>query len=216
MKTIKFDYEYIDIVDILKSTIALGEYRGDEICTEIVKLMDIISDDTLLLIDIKQVIWLNTAFCQPAFGPVFQSLMKRIWSKKYIIFQMHDYHKPAFFQGILKSYKIDISRKESESKFISSKKYIKLIVGNEKNINFIGELNEKEYKTLDVVNDLKQATAMQVVDNSGLEMEDVVDTLRSLARSNYFVIEHIDNSENQIHYYYSFYNYLERYFNNEK
>jgi len=212
MDTIEFKKEYIDIIDLLKSTIALGIYRGNEVWTEIEKLINRVSDCTLILIDLRQVIWLNTAFCQPAFGPIFESLKNHKWSRKYVMFQMYDFHKPGFFQGVLKYFEIDVPRKESESEFSSANMYAKLIVGDKDSINFFGNMDRNEQTILNVVNNLKQTIAKQVVDKSGLSEEIVVDTLRSLARDKYFIVEHIvDKSDKKKKYnYYSFYNYFRK------
>ena len=209
METIEFKKEYIDIVNLLKSTIALGVYRGDEVWTEIETLVNRVSDGTLVLIDLRQVIWLNTAFCQPAFGPIFKSLKNHKWSRKYVMFQMYDFHKPGFFQGVLKYFEIDVPRKESESEFSSANMYAKLIVSDKDSINFVGNMDINEQTILSAVNDLGQATAKQVVEKSGLAEEIVVDTLRSLARNKHFIVEYVNESDQKYHYY-SFYNYLRK------
>lgn len=206
METIEFKIEYIDIVHLLKSAIALGVYRGREVWTELEKLVDSISEGTLVLIDLRKVLWISTSFYQPAFGPLFKSLGNHKWPRKYIIFQMYDIDNQGFFQGIMKYFKIDVPRKESESKFISANMYAKLIIGNKKSINFVGKLNKSEQNILNVVNNLRQTTAKQVVEKSELRMEIVVDTLRSLVQK-YFIMEYSNDSDKEC-YYYSFYNYL--------
>ena len=119
---------------------------------------------------------------------------------------MHDFHKLGFFQGILKSFDIDVLREKSESEFISVDMCAKLILGDEESINFVGKLKASEKAILEVVNNLKQANAEQVIEESGLKPEDVVDALRSLVKK-YFIVEHSDESDQECHYY-SFYNYL--------
>ena len=206
MGSIGFKKEYINIVEILKSTIALGPYRGHEVWTEIEALMDRVLDHTLALIDLRKVIWFDSAFFQPAFGPIFQALADGRWPRKYIIFQIHDIHKPGFFQGILKSFGKDIPRKKSECEFVAVGMYTKLIIGDEESISFVGHLSTSENAILDIVNSLRQTTPGQVMAKSGLAQETVFDIFRSLAQK-YFIVEYSDEYDQGYHYY-SFYNYL--------
>ena len=206
METIEFKVKYIDIVHLLKSSIALGVYRGCEVCTKIEKMMNSISEGTLVLIDLRQVLWISTSFYKPAFGPIFKSLRNHKWSQKYIIFQMYDIDNLGFFQGIMKYFKIDVPRKESKSRFISTNMYTKLIIGDDNSINFVGKLNKSEQHILNVVNNLRRTTAQQVVEKSELGTEIVVYTLRSLVQK-YFIMEYNNDSDKGC-YYYSFYNYL--------
>ena len=62
METIEFRKKDVDIVNLLKSTIALGPYRGHEVWTEIGALMNEVPDGTLVLIDLRKVIWFHTEF----------------------------------------------------------------------------------------------------------------------------------------------------------
>jgi hypothetical protein len=205
MENIVFEKVYIDITNILNSTIALGDYRGKEVWEEIEKAMDSVSDRTLVLIDFRKVIWVDTSFCYPVFGPIFQAFENDRWLKKYIIFQMYDFHKPGFFQGIVKYFNINVTRRESETNFLSAGKSTKLIVGDEEIISFIGAMGENERTILDVVNKLKKATALQVFEETGISMESVVDILRDLVKK-YFIVEYKITSEESV--YYSFYNYV--------
>lgn len=113
--------------------------------------MNRVLDGTLVLIDLTKASWFHTAFCQPAFGPVFQALKDGKWPRKYVIFQMYDFHKWGFFQGVLKFLGIDVPRKKSESKFISANLCVKLITGDEESINFVGSLTAEENNVLKVV-----------------------------------------------------------------
>lgn len=205
MNNIEFKKEYLDIVKLLNSPAVVGMYRGKEIWTEIEKLIDEISDDTLVLIDLRQANPLQYVFCQHAFGPLFQALKDQRWQHKYVIFQMYDFHKPGFFRGILKHLGSELPRKESESGFVTAGMYAKLIVGDDKKINFIGNLQANEKNLLDVVNECKQITSIKAAEKTGLAGEIVVDALRSLAQK-YFIVEHSDKS-GQAYHYYSFYNY---------
>lgn len=207
MNAIEFKKEYLDIVQLLNSPAVVGMYRGKETWTKIEKLMDKISDGTVILIDLKQATPLQYVFCQHAFGPLFQALENRRWTRKYVIFQMYDFHKPGFFRGVLKYLGSEIPRKESESGFVSAGMYTKLIIGDEEVINFVGSLNSDEQTILDVVNNLRRVTSRQVAEKTTLAREIVFDALRSLAQK-YFIVEHSDES-GQAHYC-SFYNYLRK------
>jgi len=198
-----FRTEHINIVDLLRSTIALEDYRGKEVCNQIEEIIKRAPDYTTVLFDIRQVDWLNTGFCQPAFGPIFQALKENRWKQKFIIFQMEKHHKKGFFQGILKHFNIDIPREKSESEFISSDMYVKLIIGDTSSIDFIGNLNDNDRVILQEVNTLKQASTKDVVERTDILADDVVDTLRLLAREKYFIIESDTKG-----YYFSFYKYF--------
>lgn len=202
----EFKKEYVDIVDLLNSTIVVGAYRGQEVWTKIERVMNRVPDGILVLIDLRRVIWFDSAFCGPGFGLIFQALKDKKWSRKYVVFQMHSFLKPVFFRGILKHFEIESPRKEAESGFVSAGMYVKLVIGDEESINFVGSLNANEQAVLDVVNNSKQVTSVQVVSDTDLSTEVVVDALRSLAQK-YFVVEH-GNEAGQVVCYYSFYNYL--------
>ncbi len=196
----------VDIVDILNSLIGLGPFRGNEVCAKVMNLIDTSIDRTLVIIDLRRIIWLNTAFCQPAFGPIFEGLKNGQWPRKYLLFKMNDYHKPGFFQGVLKHVGVDVPRKDAEAKFILKGMYAKLMIGSEDSIRFIGELNESELTVLDVINDLNEADANMIVQRSNLGLESVVDTLRSLI-GKYFIVEYSEKDAQGFKYY-SFNNYL--------
>jgi hypothetical protein len=196
----------IDIVKVLDSAAMVGMYRGKEVWNQVEIHMDEVADNTLVLIDIRGANPLQYEFCQYAFGPLLENLNSDRWLQKYVVFRMHDFHKPGFFRGILKHLGTDLPRKESESRFVSAGFYAKLIVGDEQRISFIGALNENQVRTLDVVNELIEATARQVVEKLGLPEEMSVDALRFLVR-NYFVAMPAAQTD-VTHYYYSFYKYL--------
>ncbi len=205
MNPVEFKKQHVDIVDILNSNIALGPFRGDEICAELRSLIDTSMDETMMEIDLRRIIWLNTAFCQPAFGLIFENLKARLWSRKYLLFRMNDYHKPGFFQGILKHFDIDVPRKGAESKFISENMYTKIMIGNKNSIEFIGELTEAERNILDVINNLHKADANIIVQKSNLSFEIVAESLLSL-EGKYFIVK-FEKADQGIQYY-SFNNYL--------
>ena len=204
MSVVEFKKEYLDIVKLLNSPAVVGMYRGIEIWTEIEKFMENVSDGTLILIDLRRANPLQYVFCQHAFGPLFQALMDRKWIQKYVIFKMYNFHKPGFFRGILKHLGSEYPRKESEAGFISANMHTKLIVGDKDLINFIGNLNANEQIILKVVNDMRDVTVRQVVQESGLTEEAIVDGLRVLEEK-YFIV--VDKSGSVPHYY-SFYNYF--------
>lgn len=205
--TVEFHKSDLDIIgDVLNSVALVGMYRGKEAWDAIERLMSELSDNTLVLIDIKRASPLQYEFCQYAFGPLFEALNSGRWLHKYVIFQMYDFHKPGFFRGVLKHLGTELARKESEKGFVSAGFYAKLVVGDEKLISFVGSLSESQQRILDVVNEMKEVAAKQVVEKLDLSEESVVDELRFLVRK-YFVVES-DRESDPIPRYYSFYNYL--------
>jgi len=204
----QFRKQEIDIVDLLNSPAVVGMYRGKEAWSELEKQIDGVSDNALVLIDIRRANPLQYEFCQYAFGPLFEALDSGRWLHKYVIFQMYDFHKPGFFRGILKHLGTGLPRKESERGFISAGFYSKLILGDEDLIRFVGDLSEDQERTLDVVNELKEVTTRQVVKKLDLSDETVVDALRFLV-SKYFVVGS-DAQADTIPHYYSFYKYFQK------
>ncbi len=207
MKNIEFKINYIDIVRLLNSPVVLGEYRGREVWLEINNQIESLPDGTLVWIDIEQALFINTAFFEPAFGPIFKTSERESWLRKYVMFQMKDMHKPGFYQGVLKYCGKDVPRREAEAQFINSEMYAKVIEGKRNQINFVGNLDNNEHEILDVVNKIGEANAKQVVEVSNLTEEITVDTLRSL-RDKHFIVEHENKSNKKCHYY-SFYKYVE-------
>lgn len=205
MNVKEFKKEYLDIVELLNSSAVVGMYRGKEIWTEIEKLMDRAKEGALVLIDLRRANPLQYVFCQYAFGPLFQALKDRKWAQKYVIFQMHDFHKPGFFRGVLKCIGNELPRKESEAGFVSADMYTNLIIGDENTIDFIGNLNENELIILNVVNDMKAVTVRQVVEQSDLPEEIIVDGLRLLEQKYFIVMDKYGSAT----YYYSLYNYFQ-------
>lgn len=202
---VEFHKRDIDVVNLLGSAAVVGEYRGKEAWRAIEKQIEEEVDSTLVLIDIRGANPLQYEFCQYAFGPLFQALNSGRWKHKYVMFQMHDFHKPGFFRGILKRLGTELPRKESEKGFISAGFYTKLILGDGELITFVGKLNENQQRTLNVVNELKEATAKQAVERLALSEEIVVDALRFLV-NNYFVVT-VQGPPGAITYY-SFYKYF--------
>jgi len=204
---VKFNKSDLDISrDVLNSVALVGMYRGKEAWDAVERLMSELSDNTLVLIDIKRASPLQYEFCQYAFGPLFEALNSGRWLHKYVIFQMYDFHKPGFFRGVLKHLGTELPRKESEKGFVSAGFYAKLVIGDEKLISFVGSLSESQQRILDVVNEMKEVAAKQVVEKLDLSEEIVVDALRFLVRK-YFVVGS-DRESGPIPRYYSFYNYL--------
>jgi len=199
----EFKNEHFDIVSILNSPSAVGPYRGHEVWTELEKVMNLVADGTLVLIDLKRTEWFNSAFCEPAFGPIFKALMTRTWSQKYLIFQMPEHHKRGFFQGVLKYLGKDVPRKEAENQFVAAGMYAKLMQ-DDGSINFVGDLSDDERTILDLVNNKRAVTAKQMVQESPLSAGEVVDLLRSLSEDKYFVAKF------GAEHFYSFYKYFEK------
>ena len=206
--SVEFQRRDIDIMNLLGSANMVGIYRGKEAWGEIEKQMDEVLDNTLVVINIRQANPLEYKFCQYAFGPLFEALNSGRWLHKYVIFQMYDFHKPGFFRGILKHLGKELSRKESEKGFISAGFYAKLITGDEELISFVGNLSSNQERTLDVVNELKEVTARQVVEKLDLSEENVVDALRFLVEK-YFIVRLAAQVDRAPHYY-SFYKYFRK------
>lgn len=206
--SMEFHKKDVDIVNLLGSAAMVGMYRGKEAWGEVEKQVDEVLDNTLVLIDIRRANPLQYEFCQYAFGPLFEALNSGRWLHKYVIFRMHDFHKPGFFRGILKHLGTELPRKESEKGFVSAGFYAKLVVGDEELISFVGGLTENQKRTLDVVNEMKEATAKQVVEKLDLSEETVVDVLRFLVK-NYFVVRPAAQVDTTPHYY-SFYKYFRK------
>lgn len=204
---IKFEKENLDVVKLLHSHAVVGMYRGREIWYEIENLMNKVKDGTLVLIDLRMAYPLQYVFCQHAFGPLFEASEGRKWAQKYIIFQMQDFHKPAFFRGILKHIeKTELPRKESEAGFVSADMYTKLILGDTNLIDFKGNLKEYEQKILDVVNRERKIAAKGMAQKSRLTEEIVVDGLRSLEEKHFIVVDR--DRSGTVPIYCSFYNYF--------
>lgn len=204
--SIRFNKNEIEVVDLLGSRAMVGMYRGKEAWSAVEKLLDEVTNNTLVLIDIRRANPLQYEFCQYAFGPLFEALNSGRWQHKYLIFQMYDYHEPGFFRGVLKYLGKELLRKESEKGFISAGFHAKLIVGDEPFISFVGSLTENEERILGMVNEMKKVTAKQVVEILNLPEEVTVDALRILLEK-YFVIGP-DLEPGSPPRYYSFYNYL--------
>ena len=161
---LQFPKTQVDVVGLLNSAAMVGMYRGKEVWSEVEKEMNVVLDNSMVMIDIREANPLQYEFCQYAFGPLFNALNKGRWPHKYVIFRMYDFHKPGFFRGVLKDLGTELPRRESEDGFASAGFYTKLIVGDKDVISFVGNLNENKSRTLAVINDMKDATAKQVVE----------------------------------------------------
>ena len=203
---IKFEVTNIDIVELLNSQSVVGIYRGKEAWQAINAKIEEVADTTLVKIDLRKANPLQYAFCQHAFGPLFEALNNKRWENKYIIFQLYDFHKAGFFRGVMKYLGKEIPRKESEIGFISADMSVKMIIGDQNEITFIGDLNQNEQRILEIVNEKKQVTVRDVVGITGFPEETVVDSFRALAKK-YFVTKPYNTSNSHI-LYLSFYNYL--------
>ena len=205
---LQFSKIEVDIAGLLNSAAMVGMYRGKEVWGEVEKEMNEVLDYSMVMIDIRGANPLQYEFCQYAFGPLFNELNRGAWPHKYVIFKMYDFHKPGFFRGVLKDLGTELPRRESEDGFVSAGFYAKLIVGDIDNIIFVGKenLNEAQSRTLDVLNDMKDATARQVVEKLNSPEEVIVDSLRFLVEKK-FVVGPYDQGNGTPHYY-SLYKYL--------
>jgi len=203
---LQFSKIEVDIADLLNSAAMVGMYRGKEVWGEIEKKMNEVLDNSMVMIDIRKANPLQYEFCQYAFGPLFKAFNNGEWPCKYVIFRMYEFHKPGFFRGILKDLGTELPRRESEDGFVSAGFYAKLIVGDIDIISFVGNLDEHKSQTLSVINDMKDATARQMVGKLSLPEEVVVDSLRFLVEKKFIVGPYAQ--ENETPHYYSFHKYL--------
>jgi hypothetical protein len=206
---VQFTKRSVKIADLLNSPIMVGQYRGEEVWGELTKLMDDVLEGTLVLFDIREAMPLQYTFCQYAFGPLLDALNTGKWLNKYVIFQMHDFHRSGFFRGVLKYLRADLPRKEAEKEFAAAGFYVKIIIGDEEPISFVGILTENQKRTLAVVNELKEVTTKEVVEKLCLPEEHVVDALRFLVNK-YFIVRS-DAQRHTIPHYLSF----DKYFGKE-
>lgn len=206
MDTTKLNSHIFDIMHELNSLIARGSYRGREISDGIIDPMNTVSEDTLVIVDFTNIRFLSSSFCEPAFGLVFSYLKEFKWRGKYLIFKMHSFQRPLFFQGIMKYLKKDCHRRDAEIKFIEEGMYAKLMtVDNDQLIDFVGKLDDNEETVLGVVNKLKRVTARSVCDETRLHDEDVVYNLDALVKK-YFIWKQADKEKRN--FYCSFLMYL--------
>lgn len=177
----------VDVADLLRSAIMVGRYRGEEVWSELEKLIEGMPDNAVALIDIRQAMPLQYTFCQYAFGPLLEALDEGRWVHKYVIFGVHDFHQSGFFRGVLKSLGTELPRKESQKGFVEAGFYAKLILGDQKCISFIGRLNEDQLKVLNVINEMTIATVDQIRARLGLSAEAVVAAISFLVQKHFVV-----------------------------
>lgn len=195
-----------NITELLNSPIALGEIRGDEIWLELDKYIDGVPDGSLILINLRDATWIDTAFCVRAFGPLFKAFIDKRWSCKYVIFKMLTNTNRNLFQGILRFIGKDVKRKEAEEEFISAELYTKIMVESDELISFIGNLDHNERTILTIVNKVKDTTALNIAHETNISIETVVKTLDSFI-DKYFIILDENNLTHDKHYL-SFYNFI--------
>lgn len=204
----KFPMRIINVDEVLRSPIMVGQYRGEEVWGEVENTMEAVSPRTLVLIDIRKAMPLQYTFCQYAFGPLLEALHSNRWKDKYVMFQMYDFHRTGFFRGILKHLRVDLPRKESEREFVAAGFYLKLVIGDKRLITFAGNLTENQEQALLAVNELKEITSRQVIDKLSVSEESVVDALRFLV-SKHLIVSHEPRKDSTPKYY-SFYEYLHK------
>lgn len=205
--SVQFPAKSIRVADLLNSTLMVGQYRGEETWRNLEKLMDGAARATLVLIDIREAMPLQYTFCQYAFGPLFKALDDGRWHDKFVIFRMLDFHRSGFFRGVLKHLQADLPRKDAEKEFVRAGFCAKLIVGDDKQISFVGDLTQDQVQTLSAVNRLTRVTARQLVATLSLSEESIVDTLRFLVSK--WLIAAGGTGTQDAHIYYSLYKYLD-------
>ena len=174
----KFPMRTLNVDEVLKSPIMVGQYRGEEVWGEVKATIGAVSPRTLILIDIRKAMPLQYTFCRYAFGPLIEALNSKKFEDKYVMFQMYDFHRSGFFRGILKHLRVDLPRRESEREFVAAGFYLKLVVGDKPSITFVGNLNKNQKLILSAVNKLKETISRQVIDELDISEESVVDPVR--------------------------------------
>ena len=194
-----FVKKYYDIAQVSNAAQITGENAGSKLWDAIEKVMNETPDETLIIIDLYKCTVLDYNFCKCAFGPLFQTLENKCFSKKYVLFQINDYHQPVFFRGVMWHFNFEFHSEVAREKFISSNKYVKLI-DNAGKINFIGKLEENENIVLDVVNKMGEITVENVMEETGLPAEVIVHNLNSLVEKYFIVGPFVKKSSKPIYY----------------
>lgn len=203
--SIQFKTETLNIItEIVKSPSAVGRYRGEEVFEIVNQRVNDLSPDSLLIIDIREANPLQYVFCQYAFGPLLKVLHEKGSENKRFLFQMHEHHRSCFFRGVLKHIDKTIPRNESFNAFIESDMFTLLMIGEEKEIQYISKFNKIETDLLNLINEAENISGREIIDSKKLfDPDSIVDSLRSLNHKGFIV--HI---KNEIDQYYSINEYL--------
>jgi hypothetical protein len=198
---VRFDKLVIDVVvDILKSPATVGPYRGNEVNDYLNKAIEELTENTLLIVDLRKANPLQYNFCQHAFGPLLKRIQERKEKKIFIIFSMYAHHKTCFFRGVLKYIDVDLSRRDPINSFVESGMYAMLL--NDGEINYLSQLNTIEKLIIDFLSKEMHATVRTIEEANGLPTEETVYSLRALQEKG-FLLHNNENSK-----YYSIKNFL--------
>jgi hypothetical protein len=180
--------EYFDIVIAADSITLMGEERGYETWQVLRPRLQSLPCESVMILDMSEISMLDYKFSQSAFGPLFASGTFHN-SFHRVLFSLPNSVRNSFFEGILKANGHPTkSFAESEKMFAEAGLHCKIAVTKGNSIDFVGNRTPGEESVLKAVNQLRQARLAQLVDPSGLRIEDVVDNLRSLAAKG-FVME---------------------------
>jgi hypothetical protein len=197
----EFKDSFIDVNELLNSNIAIGVYRGEEFSDKVFSKIDNTPVNILTTIDFTTPQFIDTAFFKLAVGPIMDKLKSSKYNNKYLLFKINNIDRNLLFAGIMSYFEIKTKLNNAEEIFVSKDFSIKLLIGNSKNINYIGKLNEHESLILDTIDKIKEATIGLIQEKTKLEANIIVDNVRSL-RDKYFLIEH--EIEQNIYQYISF------------
>ena len=193
----------IDIIqNVLQSPVAVGRYRGEEVCKIIDDKANNISSLSILLIDIRKANPLQYNFCQYAFGPLINKLQHN--KNVPTIFRMHEHHKACFFRGVLKHIDKNLSRNDSEKVFIESGMFTMLVIDSQTEVKFISSLSHIEEEILYLINHSKVISERDIIETKKeMQPAHIIDALRSLDKKGFIL--HLKNDTDQYH---SIYQYL--------
>jgi len=201
---------FIDVIqNVLQSPVAVGRYRGEEVCRILEDEVKNIKQASLLVVDMRKANPLQYNFCQYAFGPLLQKLQHD--KSIPIIFQMHGHHKPCFFRGVIKYIDISLPRNESEKAFIESGLFTMILLEGENEIQYISRLSSLESEILSFVNETISISQREIIETKKeFQPEDIIDSLRSLDNKGFLL--HLSDGNEEYH---SVYQYLKDKFNYE-
>jgi hypothetical protein len=180
--------EVFDIVIAADSITLMGEERGYETWRVLQPRLEALPGTSAMILDMSNISMLDYRFSQSAFGPLFAPATFHD-SFRRILFALPASARNSFFEGILKANGHPTkSFSESEQMFSEAGLHCKIASTQGDAIDFVGNRSSGEDSVLNAVNQLRQGRLEEIVDPSGLRIEDVHDNLRSLADKG-FVIE---------------------------
>lgn len=194
----------IDIIQsVLQSPVAVGRYRGEEVCKILDEQVKEITPNSLLVVDIRKANPLQYNFCQYAFGPLLKMLQGNQSENIPTLFRMHEHHKPCFFRGVLKYVDKSLPRSESAKAFVEAGMFTMILLDGKNEIQYIANLSSLENEILSFVNELKSISEREIIEaKKELQPAHIIDSLRSLYKKGFIV--HLKNGEDQYHAIYQY------------